>query len=85
MIAESGWQDFDTLESYIAKEQRMHPASRGVFTDLLRRIGVATKVVSAKVQKAGLLNVLGRHGRENVQGEQQMKLDVIANDIMKAT
>jgi fructose-1,6-bisphosphatase I len=84
-MAGSGWQDFDTLESYIAKEQRMHPESRGVFTDLLRRIGVATKVVSVKVQKAGLLNVLGRHGGENVQGEQQMKLDVIANDIMKAT
>ncbi len=81
----SGWQDFDTLESYIAKEQRAFPESRGVFTDILRRIGVASKVISAKTQKAGILNVLGKQGQENVQGEQQMKLDVIANEIMKAT
>lgn len=84
-MAAAGWQDFDTLESYIAKEQRAFPESRGVFTDILRRIGVASKVISAKTQKAGILDVLGKQGQENVQGEQQMKLDVIANEIMKAT
>jgi len=84
-MPDSGWNDFDTLESYITREQRQYPDSRGVFTDVLRRIGVATKVVAAKVQKAGLLDVLGLYGVENVQGEQQQKLDVIANDIMKAT
>jgi len=83
--SKSGWKDFHTLESYIAREQRHFPESRGMFTDLLRRIGLASKIVSAKVQKAGLLDVLGSQGAENVQGEQQMKLDVIANDIMKAT
>jgi len=81
----SGWQDFDTLESFIAKEQRAYPKSRGVFTDILRRVGVASKVISAKTQKAGILDVLGKQGQENVQGEQQMKLDLIANEIMKAT
>ena len=57
-MKESGWHDFDTLESYIAKEQRAYPESRGVFTDILRRIGVASKVISAKVQKAGIVDVL---------------------------
>jgi len=84
-MANSGWHDFDTLESYIAKEQRKYPESRGVFADLLRRVGVASKVISAKVQKAGLLDVLGKQGSKNVQDEEQAKLDVIANDIMKAT
>jgi len=84
-MTNSGWHDFDTLESYIAKEQRRYPESRGVFADLLRRVGVASKVISAKVQKAGLLDVLGKQGSKNVQDEEQAKLDVIANEIMKAT
>jgi len=84
-MPDSGWHDFDTLESYIAKEQRAYPESRGVFTDILRRIGVASKVISAKVQKAGIVNVLGAYGAQNVQGEAQQKLDVLANEIMKST
>jgi len=79
------WRDFYTLESYIAKEERQHVSTRGVFSNLIRRIGLASKVISAKVQKAGLLNVLGEHGVENIQGEQQQKLDVLANEAMKAT
>ena len=84
-MPDSGWNDFDTLESFIAKEQRKFPESRGVFADVIRRIGVASKVVAAKVQKAGLLDVLGAHGAQNVQGEEQQKLDVLANEIMKST
>ncbi len=80
-----GWNDFDTLESYISREQRKYPESRGIFADVVRRIGIASKVVAVKVQKAGLLDVLGSHGAHNVQGEEQQKLDVIANEIMKAT
>jgi fructose-1,6-bisphosphatase I len=79
------WTDFDTLESYIAKEEKMHPHSRGIFSNLLRRIGVATKIIAMKVQKAGLLGVLGAEGVTNIQGEEQMKLDVLANKIMGAT
>jgi fructose-1,6-bisphosphatase I len=84
-VAKSGWQDFDTLESYIAREQRDYPASRGVFADLLRRVGLASKVIYSRVGKAGLLDVLGRQGATNVQGEEQMKLDLIANQVVKST
>ena len=70
-MANSGWHDFDTLESFIAKEQRRYPESRGVFADLLRRVGVASKVISAKVQRAGLLDVLGKQGSKNIQDEEQ--------------
>ncbi len=85
MTSESGWKDFDTLESHIAKEQALHPESRGVFSNLLRRIGLATKIIASKVQRAGLVDVLGSQGQMNVQGEEQMKLDVLANDVVKAT
>ncbi len=84
-MPETAWKDFDTLESHIAKQEHLHARSRGMFSDLLRRIGVATKIVSSKVQRAGLLDVLGEQGAVNVQGERQMKLDVVANEIMKAT
>lgn len=84
-MVDNQWRDFDTLESYIAKEQRLHPESRGVFSNLLRRIGLATKVIVSKAQKAGLLGVLGTQGTTNVQGEQQMKLDVLANEVLKDT
>ncbi|MCU0662178.1 MAG: class 1 fructose-bisphosphatase [Myxococcota bacterium] len=84
-MPDSGWKDFHTLESYIAAEEKMHPQSRGLFSHLLRRVGLASKVINSKVLRAGLNDVLGDHGATNVQGESQMKLDVIANDIMKAT
>ncbi len=85
MTDRSGWKDFDTLESHIAKEQTLHPESRGVFSNLLRRIGLATKIIASKVQRGGLIDVLGAQGAVNVQGEEQMKLDVIANEAVKAT
>ncbi|MDH7514568.1 MAG: class 1 fructose-bisphosphatase [Bacteroidota bacterium] len=81
----TGWKDFETLESYIAKEQSLHPQSRGVFSNLLRRIGLASKIILSKAQRAGLAGVLGSFGRENIQGEQQQKLDVLANEVLKDT
>ncbi|MBI5648578.1 MAG: class 1 fructose-bisphosphatase [Ignavibacteriae bacterium] len=84
-MPEAQWKDFETLESYIAKEQSLHPQSRGVFSNLLRRIGLASKVIVSKAQRAGLMGVLGAHGSVNVQGEQQQKLDVIANEVLKDT
>jgi len=81
----STFENFETLESFIAKEQHLHPQSRGVFSNILRRIGLASKVIESKVKRAGLLDVLGAYGRVNVQGEKQMKLDVLAEEVMIAT
>lgn len=83
-MSELVWKDFDTLESHISKQQKLHPSSRGTFSNILRRIGVATKIISAKVQKAGLIDVLGIKGTVNIQGEVQVKLDDIANSILRA-
>jgi fructose-1,6-bisphosphatase I len=49
---------------------------------LLRDIGIAAKVISREVNRAGLAEILGEAGKENVQGEDVKKLDVIANDLM---
>ena len=46
-MADSIWESFQTLESYIAQEERLHPQSRGIFSNLLRRVGVASKVIAA--------------------------------------
>jgi fructose-1,6-bisphosphatase I len=79
------FKGFKTLESCIANEQHLHPSSRGFFADILRRIGVASKIIESKVQRAGLGDVLGKQGNVNVQGEEQMKLDVLSHELMMNT
>ena len=44
--------------------------------------GMAAKTIGNKVRRARLDNILGSQGSENVQGEEQLKLDVIANEII---
>jgi len=74
----------ETIESHIVKEQLFHPQARGDFSALLRRIALGVKFIEVRVQKAGLLEVLGNVGSHNVQGEEQQKLDVLANITMQA-
>lgn len=62
----------------------MHPGATGELSDLLYDIALAAKVISGYVRRAGLLDVLGRVGRSNVQGEEQQKLDVLANEAIKS-
>lgn len=71
-----------TLTNYIIENQRHVPGARGEFTGLLNDIAVACKKISDLVNKGDLVNVLGSVSSQNVQGETQKKLDVIANDLM---
>ena len=48
---------------------------------IVSALAIAAKAISAKLKHARLEDVLGAVGNENVQGEEQQKLDVIANDI----
>jgi len=41
---------------------------------------LAAKVVNHEVNKAGLVDIIGAVGDTNIQGEDQQKLDVYAND-----
>ncbi|MEE4295710.1 MAG: class 1 fructose-bisphosphatase [Wenzhouxiangella sp.] len=70
-----------TLTNYIIENQR-HIRASGEFTGLLNDIAVACKKIADLVNKGDLVNVLGSAESENVQGETQKKLDVIANDLM---
>ncbi len=68
-----------TIAEHIIEKQRQHPTATGEFTWLLSGITLATKIIQSNVRRAGLLNVLGSTGNENVQGEIVQKLDLIAN------
>jgi fructose-1,6-bisphosphatase I len=61
----------------------MFPEATGELTNLLYDVALAAKVISSYVRRAGLAAVLGRAGATNVQGEEQQKLDVLANEVMK--
>jgi len=69
-----------TIERHILDQQRRFPEATGEFTGLLYDIALAAKIISREVSKAGLVEILGLTGEENVQGEQVMKLDVFANE-----
>jgi len=69
-----------TLEQHILEQQRAHPGASGEFSWLLSAITLATRVISAHVRRAGLVDILGETGATNVQGEIVQKLDVLANE-----
>jgi fructose-1,6-bisphosphatase I len=69
-----------TVQQHIVQQQEAHsPDSRGTFSWLLSGITLATKMIQARIRRAGLLDVAGAAGLTNVQGEAQQKLDVFAN------
>ncbi|WP_419161074.1 class 1 fructose-bisphosphatase [Candidatus Palauibacter sp.] len=71
-----------TVEHFIAEQEREHPQATGAFTDILLGISLAAKVISAAVNRAGLIDVLGVSGTENVHGEAVQKLDDYANGVL---
>ena len=75
-------QPIMTVGQHILQEQRRFPGASGEFSWLLSGITLATKLIEAKVRRAGLSDVLGSAGDINVQGEVQQKLDVYANDML---
>ena len=71
---------FKTLTEFIIEKQADYPQASGELSRLLNDIGIAAKFVNREVNRAGLGEVMGYAGEVNVQGEQQKKLDVYAND-----
>ncbi|MEM0999034.1 MAG: class 1 fructose-bisphosphatase [Bacteroidota bacterium] len=69
-----------TLEQFIIETEQEYPLATGEFSQLLRDIGLAAKMVHREVNKAGLVDILGYTGDVNVQGEKVQKLDVFANE-----
>ena len=71
-----------TVQQHIIDEQQKFPHASGEFSFLLSGITLACKIIQAKVRRAGISDILGAAGTENIQGEQQQKLDVFANNAM---
>ena len=74
-----------TLDRFILEEQQASPRATGELSLLLMRFGVAGKRIAAALARAGLTGELGAAGSGNVSGEEQKKLDVLANDILLET
>lgn len=71
-----------TMDEFTIQETRQFPQATGELSALLRDIGLACKIINKQVLKAGLVDILGKHGATNVQGEEQMKLDIYANETL---
>jgi fructose-1,6-bisphosphatase I len=70
-----------TLGEFIINKQSEFKYSSGELTRLINSIRLAGKIVNHEVNKAGLVDILGTAGEENIQGEDQQKLDVYANEV----
>lgn len=72
-----------TVAQHIIEQQRAHPTATGQFSWLMNGITLATKIIESYVRRAGIYDVVGATGDENVQGEKVQKLDLIANETIK--
>ena len=68
-----------TLDRFINRNEKDFPYATGELSQLLRDVGLAAKILNREINRAGLNNLAGAFGEQNVQGEDQQKLDVIAD------
>jgi fructose-1,6-bisphosphatase I len=68
-----------TLDRFINTQQSNFPFAKGEFSQLLRDIAIASKIVNREINRAGLANIAGSFGAQNNHGEEQQKLDIVAN------
>ncbi|REL33634.1 class 1 fructose-bisphosphatase [Rhodohalobacter sp. SW132] len=68
-----------TLDEYIIQSQNRFPGATGELSQLLRDIGLAAKIISREVNKAGITSLLGVDGSRNIHGESVKKLDLFAD------
>lgn len=74
-----------TLGEFIIENQSSFQYSSGELSRIINSIRLAAKVVNYKVNKAGLVDIIGAAGEQNIQGEDQQKLDVYANEVFIQT
>jgi len=67
------------LDRFIKNNQDQFQYASGELSQLLRDIALASKVVNREINKAGLIDIMGAMGSQNSGGEQQQKLDILAN------
>lgn len=77
-----GTKRFMTLPRHIMEGEKEHPEATGELSTILLQLGLAAKLISLEVNKAGLAEILGFTGNENVHGEKVKKLDIYAHEIL---
>ncbi|HEY4491992.1 MAG TPA: class 1 fructose-bisphosphatase, partial [Acidobacteriota bacterium] len=75
-------QEVITISRHIIEQQRKFPEARGEFSGLLSDLTLAAKLITRDVRKAGLVNILGLTGSQNIHGERVTKLDDYANHVL---
>jgi fructose-1,6-bisphosphatase I len=73
---------FMTIARHIIEEQSKYPGATGELSKLLHDLSLAAKVISLEVNKAGLVDIIGFTGDNNVHGEKVKKLDILAHDML---
>lgn len=73
-----------TIGEYVIRKQHEYPHATGELSQLFAAIRLAARVVNREINKAGLVDIVGGVGGVNVQGEEQQKLDLYANEKFKA-
>jgi len=71
-----------TLDEFTIQQTREFPKATGELSALLRDISLACKLINKQVNKAGLVDIIGQYGATNIQGEEQMKLDVYSDEML---
>jgi fructose-1,6-bisphosphatase I len=69
-----------TIERHIFYEQAAFPDASGALTQLLYDVALAGKLIASRTTRAGLADILGAAGHENIQGEEVQKLDIYAHN-----
>ena len=77
------FEEGTTLDRFIFETTNTMPHATGQFATLLRQISLASRLVSARVNRAGLSGIIGDTGETNIQGEFVQKLDIYANETFK--
>lgn len=79
-MAEPQFEEGTTLDRYLMETLRNYPGATGTFVNLCQSIALAGKMISSRVNRAGLAGMLGGTGEMNIQGEFVQKLDRYANE-----
>ncbi|SMF04669.1 D-fructose 1,6-bisphosphatase [Alteromonadaceae bacterium Bs31] len=77
-------KDLVTLGEFVIQKQHEYPGATGELSQIFGAIRLASKLVHREINKAGIADIVGSAGNENVQGEDQQKLDVYANEKFKS-
>ena len=71
-----------TIDRHIMEEERKYPEATGRLSNILTDLALAAKLIQREVAQAGLVDILGKAGKENVQGEEVEKLDEFAQEVI---